>query len=317
MKILLVTLFAVATLFCGRAFGCSVSWWCGSTCTTEPSVLRYQNESIAIIGSLYTVADLQNAYSLWLAQINAVSYGLYTVTVSGSAANTADHNTMECSPGAIGCVTFDLTPTGRLYNFDIHMLTSGWDNYSWHAVLLHEVGHTVAMSHAHGVVCPECDLEEVPTMAVECGGSCGACYRSASLPYGATLSDLDIQELHRKYAGAVHNEPRDRSEDIPEDGGVPRGAFLIEISNFPNPFNPTTTITIVASADVSGVPYALSIVDVRGRAVFTHAGTLTSGRADLEWDGTSNTGARLPAGVYFVHLGARGRVASAKLMLLK
>jgi photosystem II stability/assembly factor-like uncharacterized protein len=70
--------------------------------------------------------------------------------------------------------------------------------------------------------------------------------------------------------------------------------------NFPNPFNPSTTIRydLAASADVT-----IRIFDVAGRCVRTiENGIQGQGVHDAMWDGTGNHGEPVASGVYFTRL---------------
>lgn len=98
--------------------------------------------------------------------------------------------------------------------------------------------------------------------------------------------------------------------------GIPEAGFQFSLrQNFPNPFNPTTTIaySIASSEDVR-----LSIYDVRGALVRT----LVEKRQDAgdylaQWDGRDARSNRVASGVYFCTLTAGRFTATKKLVLLK
>lgn len=82
------------------------------------------------------------------------------------------------------------------------------------------------------------------------------------------------------------------------DPGVARD-FSLE-QNFPNPFNPSTTIrfTVRKRAKVSVVLY-----DVTGKEVTTLVNDeRESGSYDLHWNGTSDKGVSVASGTYFYRL---------------
>ena len=84
--------------------------------------------------------------------------------------------------------------------------------------------------------------------------------------------------------------------------------------NFPNPFNPATTIhyALPTAADVE-----LTVYNVAGQVVRTLvAGYQSAGRYVVEWDATNDSGHSLSAGLYFYRLQAGGEFAEAKKMLL-
>jgi len=116
-------------------------------------------------------------------------------------------------------------------------------------------------------------------------------------------------------------EPR-RDSDILESEftiGVdptpaPPAVFVLE-QNFPNPFNPMTTIvfSLPSRGDAK-----LGIYDVSGRLVRTlQDGVLEAGRHTVTWDGRNDGGREMSSGVYFCKLVTADRIAETKLVLLK
>ena len=85
--------------------------------------------------------------------------------------------------------------------------------------------------------------------------------------------------------------------------------------NFPNPFNPRTTIRF--STARSG-PVKLQVYDVRGRLVRTLVDeSRPAGPYSEVWDGRDSRGAGSAAGIYFYRLEAGGQVLQEKMTLLK
>jgi hypothetical protein len=86
--------------------------------------------------------------------------------------------------------------------------------------------------------------------------------------------------------------------------------------NFPNPFNPSTTIlfTVRTRGDVD-----LAVYDVNGRRVRT----LVAGERSpddfqrVEWDGRNDAGQSVASGVYFYRLQTRDFSATRKMLLLR
>ena len=85
-------------------------------------------------------------------------------------------------------------------------------------------------------------------------------------------------------------------------------------NNYPNPFNPATTIqyALPQAADVE-----LTVYNVVGQAVRTLvAEHQSAGRYVVEWDATNDSGHRLSSGMYFYRLQAGGEFREVKKMLL-
>ena len=90
-------------------------------------------------------------------------------------------------------------------------------------------------------------------------------------------------------------------------------AFALS-NNYPNPFNPATTIryALPQAADVE-----LTVYNVVGQVVRTLvAEHQSAGRYTMEWDATDDGGHSLSSGMYFYHLQAGGEFREVKKMLL-
>jgi hypothetical protein len=87
--------------------------------------------------------------------------------------------------------------------------------------------------------------------------------------------------------------------------------------NYPNPFNPSTTIEY--NIEHSG-HVALKIYDIMGRSVRTLVNEYKeSGRPDYKvvWDGRDNNGQQVSAGLYLYTLKSNGMTSHAKMVLMK
>ncbi len=89
----------------------------------------------------------------------------------------------------------------------------------------------------------------------------------------------------------------------------------LSVSNFPNPFNPSTTIklNLPKAGDVS-----LKVFNVRGELVRTLVdGQMVAGEHSIIWDGKTNTGNQSASGIYFYETRANGEVKINKMALVK
>jgi len=110
---------------------------------------------------------------------------------------------------------------------------------------------------------------------------------------------------------------------IGDDGGenisgsrIPRGFLLRQ--NFPNPFNPSTTIQFELDAVKAQADVDLSIYSLRGKRVRTLvSGTLDKGSHVVHWDGTDDRGTPLPSGVYIYRLAIGGDNSTRKMLLVR
>lgn len=86
-------------------------------------------------------------------------------------------------------------------------------------------------------------------------------------------------------------------------------------NNYPNPFNPGTTIayTLDRRAEVR-----IDIVNLLGQRVRTLANeTMAAGSYRIVWDGTDDAGRPAASGIYLYRLRADGAVQAKKMLLLK
>ncbi len=88
--------------------------------------------------------------------------------------------------------------------------------------------------------------------------------------------------------------------------------------NYPNPFNPTTTISFSVTQNSDFV--SLEIFNLKGQKVKTFPVTLSPesslGKGSIIWDGTDQTGKPVSSGVYFYKLKAGKDFSQTKRMLL-
>jgi FlgD Ig-like domain len=101
----------------------------------------------------------------------------------------------------------------------------------------------------------------------------------------------------------------------PADGPVPARPTLTLTPNWPDPFNPSTSMRIEADGDRS---VRLEIFDIAGRRVRTlWDGIVPSGGRTLQWDGRDGTGVPLPSGVYLARLVAGNEIRGDRLTLVR
>jgi hypothetical protein len=85
--------------------------------------------------------------------------------------------------------------------------------------------------------------------------------------------------------------------------------------NYPNPFNPITTIQY-QTAGAGNVK--LGVYDVRGRELrVLFNGRQTAGRHEIQWDGRDQNGVSAGSGVYFVRMTADNYQKVRKILLVK
>ncbi len=99
---------------------------------------------------------------------------------------------------------------------------------------------------------------------------------------------------------------------------LPR-SFALE-KNYPNPFNPSTTITyyVPPSESASFHRITLEVFDLRGRRVrILASGAHEPGSYTVVWDGRDRSAKDLPSGVYFYRLRSGAFSQTRKMVLVK
>lgn len=107
--------------------------------------------------------------------------------------------------------------------------------------------------------------------------------------------------------------------DAPETGTAARIRECHILGNYPNPFNPSTTIRVqISRRDRMHGPLYLYIYDVLGRLVrIITLSHLTAGIHEIHFDGRGSDGHPLPSGEYLVVLHSSRQVSTHRMLLIK
>lgn len=87
------------------------------------------------------------------------------------------------------------------------------------------------------------------------------------------------------------------------------------LSNFPNPFNPTTTLYFSLSSEAN---ILLNVYNLKGQLVRSlTSGQYTSGSHSVAWDGKDDENKPVCSGLYLYKLITNDQVISKKMLILK
>jgi hypothetical protein len=87
-------------------------------------------------------------------------------------------------------------------------------------------------------------------------------------------------------------------------------SFGVSVENYPNPFNPSTTISYALLEEGK---ISIKIFDALGREIKTLVNeTVSKGEHSVVWDGTDYA-----SGIYFYRIEFKGKAIYKKMMLLK
>ena len=99
--------------------------------------------------------------------------------------------------------------------------------------------------------------------------------------------------------------------------GIPAAAAALG-RNYPNPFNPSTTIPYTIGADGSGRPATISFFDVSGRMVDRYSlGPKQAGEYAFRWNPSASAQNALPSGVYYCRLQVGKEIHTSTVILLR
>jgi len=98
------------------------------------------------------------------------------------------------------------------------------------------------------------------------------------------------------------------------DNDVIPAEFAVR-GNYPNPFNPVTTIQFDIDLQSN---VTLSIFNLIGEEIKSlHNGELKPGQYDIKWNAQDNNGKAVPSGMYLYSIQSNGRTLTGKMLLLK
>ncbi|HEX7878345.1 MAG TPA: FlgD immunoglobulin-like domain containing protein [Candidatus Eisenbacteria bacterium] len=121
----------------------------------------------------------------------------------------------------------------------------------------------------------------------------------------------DATNRRLRYATAAGDPP---IVGVPDD---PTGGAAVLQLGAVNP-NPVTTVTWIPFTTAAPGELELTIVDVSGRRVATpHRGFEAAGAHSIPWDGTDDSGRRLPNGIYFARVTTTTETGTTKLVLAR
>ena len=98
-----------------------------------------------------------------------------------------------------------------------------------------------------------------------------------------------------------------RNDIIPKD--------FILFQNFPNPFNPTTTIYFRVPKGESSTLFIYNVLGQRVRMLY--AGEGNGDTQSIVWDSKNDAGVRVSSGVYFYQIRSQGFLATKKMLLVQ
>ena len=118
------------------------------------------------------------------------------------------------------------------------------------------------------------------------------------------------------YAGIESEPSNEVTIGVASENDPVAYPYLAELRyNYPNPFNPSTTIDFVVHKDS---PILLEVFNLRGQLISTLVdGYYTSGEHSVVWEGLDSNGSSVGSGVYFYRLVSGDYVDVQRMVLMK
>ncbi|MEA2095462.1 MAG: choice-of-anchor Q domain-containing protein [Candidatus Cloacimonadota bacterium] len=136
------------------------------------------------------------------------------------------------------------------------------------------------------------------------------------LPAGIELPEFDLAGNPRIVNGMVDMGAYEYQDSVSVLEDIITPITQTQLSNYPNPFNPSTTIKLDLAE--SG-KIELAIYNIKGQKVKTLLNAYsTKGHFEIFWNGVDNNNNKLASGQYFIKLNVNGKEkAVSKCVLLK
>jgi uncharacterized protein YciU (UPF0263 family) len=133
----------------------------------------------------------------------------------------------------------------------------------------------------------------------------GGCY--SPVTFNCQVDATPDPEWDAMWAEALDLEAATALKAVPTETRI--------IGNYPNPFNPSTTIRYALSVDS---PVSVRVYNMLGQEVATLVnGFQKAGEQSVEWHGTNNFGQAVASGLYIYRLQAGNSVMTQKMLFTK
>ena len=211
-----------------------------------------------------------------------------------------------------------------LFNWDGHnpfwagRILNDQRTYPFGAIPIHSAGQIVSA----GLMGIRSNLGREITDRLVLKALCylGSGVRAPDFAAAVIQADLDIYDgAHLStlvyWLGTVKHfiDPDQYTAGVDSESGIPGGFSLGR--NYPNPFNPSTTIPFDLPEPCL---VHLRVFDVTGREVMTLIdGPAAAGSHAVRWDGRTNEGAAAGSGVYFYRLETQGATPGRNLSVAR
>ncbi len=137
----------------------------------------------------------------------------------------------------------------------------------------------------------------------------------AILPLGYAIPQYDAFGFNRVYGSGIDIGCFESQGYTGNEEELNPPVSVLQLANYPNPFNPSTTISYKVPTDGD---VTLNIYNARGQLVNTLVSEpKTKGNYQVVWTGKDSSGNYVASGLYFTRLVSGGKSISKKMLLMK
>ena len=276
------------------------------------------NAADASITFHYPVAATRNSSDRpeeWFVQLNAAGDNTQSIVLAGASENAIDGYDNE---DMMALPSLPFLPNLNTINLEsVHM---DWDNHAgYYQRDMRELNHENWLYEL------ELRTSETTTISLQDWENVPAEY-DVMLTNLITTETVNLRETEMTIEVNRENE-RDRDLQIVqlelrigsnltegEEDSVPVYEFGLK-ANYPNPFNPTTTIIYSLPETCEAT---LEIYNVKGQKVRTLAtGLQERGYHQVVWDGSDDQNRIVSSGLYFYKLKSKEKIITRKMLMIK
>jgi len=135
------------------------------------------------------------------------------------------------------------------------------------------------------------------------------------LPIGYTIPQYDAFGNNRVYGSGIDIGCYESPGYTGVEDDVVTAIDTWQLSNYPNPFNPSTTISYSLPENSS---VRVDIYNIKGQLVKTLVNqTMLAGTHSVVWDGKDDNGSVVSSGVYFTRIFSNGKSHTSKMLMMK
>ena len=160
---------------------------------------------------------------------------------------------------------------------------------------------------------------ELPDEVISAMIDQGYCYLELAdegergLPVNCTVKTSTLDEYQakvRELETQFSFYPEEQEEEV-----APIAGSILSLVNYPNPFNPTTTISFDLAAESN---VSIAVYNVKGQKVKQLMNEqLSVGQHSIEWNGKDSNNKAIASGIYFYKLTSDNDTVMRKMLLLK